>query len=486
MTDNCLLQPGRRQFLGFTLVGLAGSTALTSLTACRSRTVSSSLPVVEAWRKAEEIRRQVVVPVFPDRTFDIRDFGAQAGADHDNSQAFAAAIAACHAAGGGKVLVSQGEYLTGPIHLLSHVNLHIDIDARVRFSTDPSAYLPAVFTRWEGMELMGYSPLIYAYGQTNIAITGKGVLDGQANRTTWWPWKGGAWKGGTDWSVPGFPTQDEGRRKLMEDMERGVPVAERVYAEGANLRPPFIQPYACTNVLIEGVTITNAPFWLINPVLCENVTVDGVSCVSHGPNSDGCDPESCKNVVIKNCLFDTGDDCIAIKSGRNADGRRLKTPTENVVISHCKMREGHGGVVIGSEISGGVRNVFVEHCEMSSPDLERGIRIKTNSVRGGVIENFYLRDITIGDVVTAIVIDFDYEEGDSGKFTPTVRNIDIRDLRCKNAQRVFQVRGYERSPIQRLHLTNCHFEHAGDLGLLEQLDEFSATNVTIRGVAFEV
>lgn len=486
VTDNCLQQPNRRTFLGLTFAGLAGSATLTSLSACVSRKTTPSLSAPAAWRTADDIRQQVRAPEFPARTFDIRNYGAQADGKHDNSSAFAAAIKACHEAGGGKVLVTEGAYLTGPIHLLSNINLHIDESARILFSTDPNAYLPAVFTRWEGMELMGYSPLIYAYEQTNIAITGKGILDGQANRTTWWPWKGGAWKGGTDWSVPGFPTQDEGRNKLMQDMEAGVPVAERIYADGANLRPPFIQPYACKNVLIEGVTITNAPFWLINPVLCENVTIDGVSCVSHGPNSDGCDPESCKNVVIKNCLFDTGDDCIAIKSGRNADGRRLNIPTENVVISHCKMREGHGGVVIGSEISGGVRNVFVEHCEMSSPDLERGIRIKTNSVRGGVIENFYLRDITIGDVITAIVIDFDYEEGDSGKFTPTVRNIDIRDLRCANAKHVFQVRGYARSPIQNLHLTNCHFQQVDDVGLLEQLDNFSATNVTIKGVEFTV
>jgi len=269
-------------------------------------------------------------------------------------------------------------------------------------------------------------------------------------------------------------------------MENNVPVAERIYADGSYLRPVFIQPYNCTNVLIEGITITNAPFWLLNPVLCENVTIDAVTFASIGPNSDGCDPESCKNVVIKNCFFDTGDDCIAIKSGRNADGRRLNTPSENILISNCKMRNGHGGVVIGSEISGGVRNVFVENCEMSSPELERGIRVKTNSVRGGLIENVFVRNVTIGEVQTAIVIDFDYEEGDAGKFTPTVRNIDIRNLICQKAKQVFQVRGYERSPIQNLHLTNCHFKNVDAIGVLEKLDNFAASNVTIKGVEFKV
>ncbi|WP_323813749.1 glycoside hydrolase family 28 protein [Cellvibrio sp. NN19] len=488
MTDSSLFQSGRRAFITRTLGGVVSYSALGALTGCASstNTAQDSAPSAEdAWAMAEQIRANVKAPQFPDRTFDIRDFGAKADGKTDNSAAFTASIAACHKAGGGKVLVTQGRYLSGPIHLLSNVNLHITKDATIAFSTDPKAYLPAVLTRWEGMEIMGYSPLIYAYEQTNIAITGAGTLDGQANRTTWWPWKGSNFSS-VDWGVPGVPTQTEARNKLMQDMENNVPVAQRQYAEGSYLRPVFLQPYLCTNVLIEGITINNAPFWLLNPVRCDNVTIDGVTFASMGPNSDGCDPESCKNVVIKNCFFETGDDCIAIKSGRNADGRRINIPSENILISNCKMRHGHGGVVIGSEISGGVRNVFVENCEMSSPELERGIRIKTNSVRGGLIENFYLRDITIGEVQTAIVIDFDYEEGDAGKFTPTVRNIDIRNLVCQQAQQVFQVRGYERSPIQNLHLNNCHFKEATKIGILEKLDNFVADKVTIKGVEFKV
>lgn len=459
---------------------LIASGALVNLTACAS---NSSVASAE-WSKAEKIRQQVKPPRFADKTFDVRDYGASPDSS-DNTRAFASAISECHRAGGGKVLVTQGRYLSGPIHLLSNVNLHIDQSATIAFLTDPQAYLPAVFTRWEGMEIMGYSPLIYAYRQTNIAITGKGTLDGQADKTTWWPWKG-AWKDGKNLTIAGVPTQDAARKKLMVDVEQAVPVKDRIYADGAYLRPPFVQPYQSNNILIQGVTITNAPFWLLNPVLCENVTVDDVTCASLGPNSDGCDPESCKNVVIKNCVFDTGDDCIAIKSGRNADGRRINIPSENIVISHCKMRSGHGGVVIGSEISGGVRNVFVEDCEMSSPDLERGIRIKTNSVRGGVIENFFIRNIKIGEVKTAVVIDFYYEEGDTGKFTPIVRNIDIRELVCENARQVFQVRGYKRSLIQNLHLHNCNFKSVEDIGVLEDVDNFKTENVKIKGIEFRV
>lgn len=469
---------GRRAFVARSVSGLVGLPLLTGLTACvTSRSLAD-------WSQADEIRKRVVPPKFPERVFDIRNYGALT-TSQDNTAAISAAISDCHKSGGGRVLVAGGRYLSGPIHLLSNVNLHIDDSSTIAFLTDPKAYLPAVHTRWEGMEIMGYSPLVYAFGQTNIAITGKGTLDGQANKTTWWPWKGSNFSS-VDWGIPGVPTQEAARTKLMQDMENNLPVAERVYAEGSYLRPTFVQPYKCTNVLIEGVTITNAPFWLLNPVLCENVTVDGVTLSSHGPNSDGCDPESCKNVVIKNCLFDTGDDCIAIKSGRNADGRRINIPSENIVISHCQMRNGHGGVVIGSEISGGVRNVFVEHCVMSSPELERGIRIKTNSIRGGIIENFFIRDIKIGEVQTAIVIDFHYEEGDAGKFTPTVRNVEIRDLSCDKALKVFQVRGYARSPIENLKMHNCNFKSVKDVGVLEELRGFTSENVMIEGTAFSV
>ena len=474
----------RRTFLVATAGSAIGCAVLDQQSSAPQ--VSGDAQHHQAWEMASTIRQQTIVPTFPDRQFNVRDYGAIDDGKTNNSVAFAQAIAACHEAGGGRVVVPAGRFLTGPIHLKSNVNLHLEPESRILFSTDPKDYLPAVFTRWEGVELMGYSPLIYAYEQKNIAVTGSGTLDGQANRTTWWPWKGGAWVGGTNWGLPGYPTQDEGRTKLFADAEQGVPPEQRLYADGAHLRPPFFQPYRCENVLIEGVTITGAPFWLINPVLCESVTVKGVTCASLGPNSDGCDPESCKNVVIEDCYFDTGDDCIAIKSGRNNDGRRLNTPAENILITGCKMRSGHGGVVIGSEISGGARNIFVENCQMSSPDLERGIRIKTNSMRGGIIENFYIRNIEIGEVKNALVIDFHYEEGDAGDFDPTVRNIEIRNLVCQKAERVFQVRGFERAPIRNLRMINNTFVSVDEIGDIEHVENFVAQNVTIEGKTFKV
>jgi len=434
-----------------------------------------------AWDSAADILRSTKAPTFAPQTFSVMSFGAKADGVFDNTRIFARAISACHNAGGGKVVVPAGNFFTGPIHLLSNVNLHLDEGAQLLFSTNPNDYLPVVFTRWEGMELMGYSPLVYAYQQENIALTGKGTLNGQANELNWWPWKGGE-----KWAKPGVATQANARRQLEMDVEKNRPVSERVYAENSQLRPAFVQLYQCKNILIEDVTITNAPFWLLHPVLSENVIIRGVTCDSLGPNSDGCDPESCKNVIIENCYFDTGDDCIAIKSGRNADGRRIAVASENIVIRDCKMRSGHGGIVIGSEISGGARNIFAENCEMSSPDLERGLRIKTNSVRGGTVENIYVRNINIGEVQTAIVIDFNYEEGDSGVNTPYVKNIDVRDLRCKNAKQVFNVRGYKRSPITNLHLSDAQFEKAEDVGIIEFVDSFVAKNVTIQGKPFSI
>lgn len=439
---------------------------------------ASTAPPRSGWAQADRIRRDIRRPDIPARDFDIRSFGAKAG--EDCSGAFAAAVSACRAAGGGRIVVSGGRYLSGPVHLGSKMELHISDDATIAFIPEPDRYLPPVLTHWEGLEFMGYSPLIYAYGESDIAITGGGTLDGGADDTHWWPWKGGQFSIGKTEEDQKFA-----RARLVADAENHVPVSERVYADGAYLRPPFIQPFRCRRVLIEGVTIRSAPFWLINPVLCRDVTVSGVNCESLGPNSDGCDPESCYNVLIENCRFDTGDDCIAIKSGRNADGRRINTPCENIVIANCEMKAGHGGVVIGSEISGGVRNVFAENCRMSSPDLERAIRIKTNSVRGGIIEHLRYRNITVGEVQDAIVINYYYEEGDAGAFDPIVRDVRIENLDIRNARRVFQVRGFERDPIQDVYLGNVSVESAGEVGVIENVTNFVTEDVFINGVRYD-
>jgi polygalacturonase len=378
------------------------------------------------------------------------------------------AIKECSENGGGKVIVPKGSFLTGSIYLMSNVNLEVTENAVIRFSTDPKKYLPVVFTRWEGVECMNYSPLIYAYGEENIAITGQGVLDGQSANDNWWSWKGNKEDGWKD----GMPNQKKGRDLLFEMAENNVPPRERILGEGYFLRPNFFQPYKCKNILVEGVTFKDSPMWFLHSVLCENITLRNVTVEGLGPNNDGFDPESSKNILIKNCYFDTGDDCIAIKSGRNNDGRRINISCENIVIQNCVMKEGHGGVVIGSEISGGVRNVFAEDCIMSSPHLERAIRIKTNSIRGGVLENIFVRNLKVGEVRDAVLkIDYFYEEGDAGQFTPEVKNIYLENIESQKSQYAIWIKAYDRSPVRNLVLKNCKFANVTNYNIMENVEE---------------
>jgi len=274
----------------------------------------------------------------------------------------------------------------------------------------------------------------------------------------------------------------EDRPRLIDFGARGVPVAERVFGDGHYLRPNFIQTYRCENVLIEGVTITNSPMWEIHPVLSTNVIVRNVAINSHGPNNDGCNPESSKDVLIEGCTFDTGDDCIAIKSGRNNDGRRVNVPAENIVIRDCVMKDGHGGVTIGSEISGGARNIFAERCRMDSPRLDRALRFKTNSVRGGVIEHVYMRDVTVGQVAEAVVAaDFFYEEGDAGQFPPVLRDIEVRNVTSQKSRYAFFLRGYSHDPITDVRVIDCRFDGVAEPDRLEGVKGLTLTNVRVNG-----
>lgn len=433
----------------------------------------------EAWENVSAILAEIKAPVFPDRDFLITDYGAVGDGSQDNTQAFQEAIAACNQQGGGRVVVPEGNFFTGPIHLKSNVNLHLEEGAKISFSTNPDDYLPLVYTRWEGVELMNYSPLIYAFEESNIAITGSGVLDGQADETNWWPWKG---RENYGWQE-GMPQQeDEGNRPALFAMaEEGVPVSERKFGPGHYLRPQFVQPYRCENVLIEGVTFVNSPMWILNPVLCTNVTIQGVTVESQGPNSDGCDPESCKNVLIKDCFFNTGDDCIAIKSGRNADGRRINVPSENIIIQNCSMANGHGGVVIGSEISGGARNIFAENCTMNSPLLDRALRIKTSSMRGGVVENIYMRNIEVGQVAEQVIrVNMFYE--DSGSFLPTVRNIEVQNMTVEKGGEVgILLEGYEQSPVENIRLFNVSINDVEDPYEFSNIKDIVFEDVIING-----
>jgi len=431
----------------------------------------------DPWRDLPQILARITPPVFPARDFDITRFGAVGDNRHDNTDAFRDAIAACARAGGGRIVVPAGEFVTGAIELKSRVNLHVSASATIRFARDPAKY-PRVFSRWEGMELMNYSPFVYAFEQDNIAVTGSGTLDGNASCEHWWPWKGRTDCGWTR----GSANQDADRNALAGMVERGVPVAQRLFGAGHYLRPQFIQPYRCTNVLVEGVTLINSPMWQVHPVLCRNVTIRDLSIRADGPNTDGCDPESCADVLISHCTFDTGDDCIAIKAGRNADGRRVATPSENIVIRHCRMKNGHGGVTIGSEMSAGVRNVFVEECDLDSPALDFALRVKTNAMRGGFVENLFARNVRIGQVArAALTIDFFYEEGDKGPFLPRVRNVALENVTLAKAEYALYLRGFPNAPIRDVSLRDCDFGAVAKPDLIEHVEGLTRRNVRMNG-----
>jgi polygalacturonase len=455
----------RRRFLstaGFAAIAAGvGGVVPTSLRAWDQRNE-------DLWSTASDILRRIKSPVFPARDVLVTAHGAKGDGAFDCGSAFRAAIDACHAAGGGRVVVPAGRYLTGAIRLRSNVNLHVQEGATIAFRPDAEAYLPMVLTRFEGVELMNYSPFVYAFEETNVGITGAGTLDGQANQQQWWAWRTG---------------QAPARTRLIQMAADGVAPDKRVFGDGpSRLRPNFIQPYRCQNVLIEGISIVNSPMWEVHPVLSTNVTVRGVRINSHGPNNDGCDPESCRDVLIEQCTFDTGDDCIALKSGRNDDGRRLHTPIENVIIRDCDMRDGHGGVVIGSEISGGARNIFAEKCRMDSPRLDRALRFKNNAARGGIIERVAMRDVTVGQLAEAVIAaDFFYEEGRNGAYKPVLRDVDVRNVTSRRSKHAFLLRGFAESPITNVRVSDCRFDGVESPDILEGVRDLVLANVTING-----
>lgn len=406
-----------------------------SLLFCSAFATAAQANFGKAFEDCAKIEKRIELPAFSDRRYSITEFGARPNTpDAPCHEAINRAITTCSLEGGGTVVIPADTFYTGPLTLKSNVRLHVSEGAVLRFSTEQSLYFPAVLTRWEGIDCYNAHPLIYAYGETNIAITGKGVIDGQGSTKSWWPMCGVPEYG---WKEGRTSQRNGGRDRLLMYGETSTPIYHRVMTPDDGLRPQLINFYACRRILIEDVTLLNSPFWVIHPLFCESLTVKGVHIYNRGPNGDGCDPESCRNVLIENCIFDTGDDCIAIKSGRNQDGRRWNIPSENIIVRNCLMKNGHGGVVIGSEISGGCRNLYVENCRMDSPELDRVIRIKTSTCRGGLIENIFVRNITVGQCREAVLrINLQYENRERCQrgYNPIVRNVHLKNITCQKSE----------------------------------------------------
>ena len=397
-----------------------------------------------------------VAKLFKDRDFPITDFGAKTDGTKCTA-AFARAMAACEASGGGRVVVPKGKWTSGAIRFRSNCELHLADGAEVVFSQDPADYLPAVHTSWEGMECWNYSPLVYAYCCTNVAITGSGTLlgyEGEWRDTTWYSW------------VPQTNGIKAARRQLYTWGATDWPVGDRQIwkMENAHTRPHLVQFNRCKGVTWEGFKVRNSPFWTLHLYLCEDAAVRGLDVYAHGNNNDGIDIEMSRNVIVEDCRFDQGDDGIVIKSGRNRDAWRLAMPTEDVFVRDCEIVDAHTLLGIGSEISGGVRNVRLVNCR--SRDVNRAVFIKTNRRRGGTIEGISVEGVTVGNVrydLVSLSVDTLYEWADFPDYenrATVIRDIDIRNVHGGRAKHRLNLVGDPNQPVQNVRLANVTVDAA--------------------------
>jgi polygalacturonase len=380
--------------------------------------------------------------IYPDKDFVITDYGAKPGGETDNTKAITAAIEACYKAGGGRVVVPDGIWLTGPVHFKSNVNLYLEENAVLSFSDNPKDYLPAVMTSWEGLECYNYSPLLYAFECENVAISGKGTL--QPKMGTWKVW----------FKRP--QPHLEALKELYTKASTGVPVEERQMAVGENnLRPHLIHFNRCKNIQLEGFRIRESPFWTIHIYMCDGGVVRNLDVRAHGHNNDGIDFEMSKNFLVENCSFDQGDDAVVIKAGRNQDAWRLNTPCENIVIRNCQILKGHTLLGIGSEISGGIRNVYMHDCTAPN-SVMRLFFVKTNHRRGGFVENIYMKDVNAGNVQRVLEIDTEvlYQWKD---LVPTyekrltrIDGVYMENVACESADAIYELKGNAQLPVENV------------------------------------
>ncbi len=383
------------------------------------------------------------------KKYNIKDFGALEGDKELISIAIGEAINKANAQGGGTVVIPEGEWLTKTIHLKSNVNLHLEKGATLLFSEKPEDYLPAVHTSWEGMECYNYSPLVYAYNCKNVAITGEGELKAKLDIWKIWYKRPRAHMNSLKW--------------LYNKFSEYAPVEDRVMVnDSSNLRPHFIQFNRCENVLMEGVSIRNSPFWTIHPYMSKDVVLRKLNVYAHGHNNDGVDPEMTQNMLVEDCFFDQGDDAIAVKSGRNQDAWRLNTPTKNLVIRNCYVRNGHQLLAIGSELSGGIENVYLDSCQVADgASMFHLVFIKTNERRGGYVKNIYVNNVeadTMRMGVFGIETDVLYQWRNlvptyERKLTP-ISDVYLSNIHARKGKFISRILGQEELPVKNIQLTN--------------------------------
>ncbi|WP_084555781.1 glycoside hydrolase family 28 protein [Alkaliflexus imshenetskii] len=414
----------------------------------------------------EEILARIKPPVIPQRSFLITDFGGVGDGVTNSKPAFDKAMAASEEAGGGRIVVPAGDYfMEGPIHFVSNTDLHLAEGARLFFSSEPAHYLPVVPTSWEGTLLYNYSPFIYAYQCENIAITGSGVIDGEAS-DTWQLWR---------------EIQRESQLLSRQMNNDQVPVAQRIFGDGHYLRPHLIQFYDCRNILVEDVKIEDSPFWCLHLLMCQNVTVRGIRFDAQNKNNDGIDPEYSEDVLIENVVFNNADDNVAIKAGRDLEGRTIGRSTKNIIVRNCKLLGLHG-IVIGSEMAAGVHNVFVENCEAIGY-LKRGLYIKSNPDRGGEISNIFFRNVKLDKVEDAFFITSFYHQEGKGHVTH-IHNIFVEDVYCREATAAgIVIHGFPEKKVHNIHFTNVTIEQAQIAFDLQEARNIILEDVSIGGQA---
>ena len=412
------------------------------------------------------------LPLKAQQFYDVIKYGAKNDSSKLATKAISAAIDAASKKGGGTVYFPAGKYLTGPIHLKSNITIFIDAGAELHFSDNFDDYLPMVESRYEGIDVKSFSPLFYAYKAENISIIGRGLINGHGKK--WWDYV---------LSFKEGPTRNKWQR-TFDSLNKGILLPDdQTQLKKGFLRPPLIQPMFCKNVRIEGITIINSPFWTVNPEFCENVTIDGVTINNpHSPNTDGINPESCKYVHISNCHISVGDDCITIKSGKDIPGRAKATPAENYTITNCTMLSGHGGVVIGSEMSGSVRKITISNCIFDGTD--RGIRIKTTRGRGGIVEEIRVDNIIMKNIKQqAVVLDMQYTRTQPepvSERTPQFRNIHLSNITAQTNEAIY-INGLAEMPVEDITFSDIQFDAQKGANIREANNiEFHNVRITTK------